>query len=314
MRFSTATASVAALLALASVTKAQDANCSAILNDYAPNGNGAYAKCYTDQVYNAALVAQGNTPNYKDLINQVCGKPACTHSNLQSGISKYIKACNASINTEASNGNILQLGKTALEIYFAEPIHAAYCAVDPNAPVPTPATPNTPVPPTYCLSNDVANPASRFVSNLAVYLTSGSIRSSQSPFFQSNNLDPKDVCSDCSKVAMNATIEYLAQNLMPSIAPFYTPEFVQYWTKLVPAYNDFCKSSFTQVWPAGTLNVTIPNVPTGSPSPPTTNLPTATATAPATASPTGTKPSGAGVMKPAAGAAVALLMAVAALL
>ncbi|KAF9185712.1 hypothetical protein BGZ51_002495 [Haplosporangium sp. Z 767] len=311
MRFTT-TASVAALLTLAAVSQAQDAQCSAVTMDYAPNGNGAYQKCYTNQVYNQGLVSQGGAPNYKELIHQVCSKSACSHSTLTSATSKYITACAASMDAEstASNGNILQIGKSALDIFFAEPIRAAYCAEDPNAVAPPPTVPPTIPPPVYCLEADIANPSTRFVSNLAIYLTSGSIRSSQTPFFSTNNLDPKEICSDCSKLALNATVDYLSKNLMPKIAQFYTPEFVQYWTKFVPEYNTLCKTKFTQTWPEGTLNVTVPNVPTGSPSAPATELPTSATTA----APTPTGANAAGALKPVAGVATALLLAVAAML
>ncbi|KAF9914710.1 hypothetical protein BX616_007715 [Lobosporangium transversale] len=316
MRFTSAIVSVAALLALSSSVKAQDAACSAVLNDYAPTGSGAYSKCYTEQVYNAALVAQGGNPDYSDIIHQVCTKPACPRSTLLTATTKYLAACGSSIDAEASSsgGNILQLGKNALEVFFAAPIHEGYCAEDPNAPVPSPTVPPTPPPITYCLEAPVNNPASRFVSNLAIYLTSGSIRSSQAPFFLANNLDPKDVCSPCSRIAMTSTIDHLAKNKMPAIASFYTPEFVQYWTKLVPAYNTLCKTTYAQAWPEGTLNTTVPNVPTGTPSAPTTALPSAPVSASPTASPSNKPDSAAGSMKPAAGAAVAVVMAIAALL
>ncbi|KAF9141158.1 hypothetical protein BGX30_005372, partial [Mortierella sp. GBA39] len=63
-------------------------------------------------------------------------------------------------------------------------------------------------------------------------------------------------------------------------------------------------------WPAGTLNVTVPNVPTTTATVPVTALPSATG-----ANPTGTKaPNAAGSLKPVAGVATALLMVVAALL
>ncbi|KAG0285482.1 hypothetical protein BGZ98_005491, partial [Dissophora globulifera] len=205
----------------------------------------------------------------------------------------YGAACNASMDAEASNGNILQLGKNALETFFAEPIREAYCAVDPAAPPAAVGPPAVPI--TYCLAQSITNPSTRLVTNLAIYLTSGTIRASQDPFFIGNSIDPKDVCSDCSQAAVNATIAYLSATVMPRITPFYTPEFVNYWTKFVPAYNTFCKTSFAQTWPAGTLNVTVP-------------------TSTGTASPT-PKPNGAaGAIKPVAGIATALLMAVAALL
>ncbi|KAF8927419.1 hypothetical protein BGZ58_010406 [Dissophora ornata] len=309
MRFTIA-ASVAALLALASVTKAQDANCSAVIQDYAPGVSGTYQKCFTDEVYSAALVSQGGSPNYTELINQVCGQPACSSSTLLSATTKYINACNASMDAEASMGNILSIGKNALEVFFAEPIREAYCTVNPAAPPASKGPPVVPV--TYCLAQSISDPTLRFVTNLGIYLTSGTIRASQEPFFIANNLVSTEVCSDCSQAAMNSTIEYLATTLMPRMTPFYTPEFVQYWTKLVPAYNTLCKTSFTQTWPTGTLNVTVTNVPTGSP---TTALPTATATtATATATATNASSGAAGALKPVAGVATALLMAVAALL
>ncbi|KAF9150991.1 hypothetical protein BGX21_010819 [Mortierella sp. AD011] len=314
MRF-TILASVGTLLSLASVIKAQDANCSAVLNDYSPTSSGSYQKCFTDQVYSTALVAAGGNPNYTEVIDQVCGKSACSHNTLQSALSKYMTACNASIIADATNsgGSVLQLGKNALEVYFAEPIRDSYCAVDPSVPVPTaPAV----VTPAYCLASSVSNPTSRFVTNLAIYLTSGTIRSTQSPFISTNQLDPTDVCSKCSQIAMNSTVNYLADNLMPNVANFYTPEFVQYWTNFVPAYNTLCKTSFTQTWPKGTLNETVPGVPTGNPSPPSTALPTANATtATTTPSPTSNTSSGAaGAMKPAAGVATMFLLVAAALL
>ncbi|GJJ72240.1 hypothetical protein EMPS_04597 [Entomortierella parvispora] len=306
MRFSLS-ASVAAFVALASVTHAQEPACSAILTDYTPGVSGAYQKCFTDQVYNTALAAQ-TTPDYKDLITSVCSKTACSQSTLASAESKYIAACNSSMIAEGSNGNVLQLGKNALDVFFAEPIRAAFCELDPNAPAPPVTTPPTVAPPSYCLAASIAVPANRFVSQLAVYLTSGSVRASQSAFFTA--LDPTEVCSDCSQGAMNSTIEYLASNLMPAVGPFYTPEFVQYWTKAVPAYNTLCKTSFTQTWPEGTLNVTVPGVPV--PSPTSASLPSSTGATTAAPSPTHTN--GAGSLKPAAAVATAMMMVVAALL
>ncbi|KAG0055857.1 hypothetical protein BGZ83_007146 [Gryganskiella cystojenkinii] len=302
MRF-TFTASVAAIVTMASVIHAQDATCAAVLPDYTPGSSGAYQKCYTDQVYNSALVAGGASPNYHDIINSVCSKTACSHSTLQSAETKYIAACNASINAEATGGNILSLGKNALYVFFAEPLRGAICALDPNAFPPTVPSGQTP-PPQYCLASSVTAPANRFVSQLALYLTGGSLRSSSPAFF--TGLDPKDVCSDCSKIAMNSTIEYLSNTLMPAISPFYTPEFVQFWTKAVPTYNTMCKSSFTQTWPAGTLNVTVPGLPT--PTPPATALPTSTTTS----APSPTHTNGAGALKPVAAVATAMIMAVAA--
>ncbi|KAF9352464.1 hypothetical protein BGX26_009732 [Mortierella sp. AD094] len=257
---------VALSIAMASMSQAQDANCTAVYNDYSPSvnshGGNGYQQCYTDQAYNAALVSQGATPNYRDVLNQVCGKPAsCSHSTLVSATEIYMAACNASIDTEAANGNILQIGKNALEIFFAEPIRDIYCAQDPNAvELPPPAV----TPPSYCLANAVVGaPNSRFITNLALYLTSGSIRASQSPFF--SGLDPADTCSPCSLQVLNTTVSYLAENLMPRIGPFYTFEFIQYWTNLVPEYNTLCKTSIVQTWPKGTLNATLTGTPTGSP-------------------------------------------------
>jgi hypothetical protein len=109
---------------------------------------------------------------------------------------------------------------------------------------------------------------------------------------------------------MTSTVDYLAKTKMPAITPFYTPEFVQYWTKLVPAYNDACKTKLVQAWPEGTLNVTMPNVPTPSVTAPVTNIPTTVSST----NPTATKGNAAGSLKPAAGVATALLMVVAALL
>ncbi|KAF9985859.1 hypothetical protein BGZ65_009646 [Modicella reniformis] len=289
------TASVATLFAMASFVAAQDANCSAILLDYAPNSNGKFQKCYTEQ----------------RLIHEVCdAKTAgCDQSALLSGINKYLGVCSASIDAEAVYGNVLQLGKNALEIFFAYPIHEAYCTADPNAKSTSAILPPVVAPKIYCLESSVQDPSSRFVSNLAVYLTSGTIRSAQLPFFIANNLPKEDVCSPCSQTAVKGTIEHLADNLMPRIAPFYTPEFVQYWTKFVPAYNTLCGTKFTQQWPVGTLNITTPNIPTGSPSTPATTLPTSTS--PSTKEP---KPNGALNIKPAAGVATAILMAAVALL
>jgi hypothetical protein len=109
---------------------------------------------------------------------------------------------------------------------------------------------------------------------------------------------------------MNSTVEYLSKTVMPQITPFYTPEFVQYWTKLVPAYNSICKTTLIQTWPAGTLNVTVPNVP-----PPSVTVPTAVVPPPSASSkPTApTKGNAAGSLKPAAGVATAVLMVIAAL-
>ncbi|KAG0216780.1 hypothetical protein BGX33_012117 [Mortierella sp. NVP41] len=260
------TLSIAASLALASTfsfAQAQDAACSAIYNDFAPSAtpNKPYQKCYTDQAYNTALVLQGANPNIADILTQICSKPACSHSTLLSANSQYMNACNASIYAEAANGNILQTGKIALELFFAEPIRAIYCTVDPNAHPPAPPTvPGAgtvaPVPePSYCLAQPVVgSPTSKFATNLAIYLTSGTLRASQTPFFE--GLDQGDTCSPCSQRILTATVSYLGENLMPTIGPFYTPEFVQYWTKLVVAYNAHCKTSIVQSWPEGTLNQT----------------------------------------------------------
>ncbi|KAG0019026.1 hypothetical protein BGZ82_000272 [Podila clonocystis] len=270
MRSISASLALVLSLSLASTSSAQDTNCSAIFNEFLPTATSpnAFQKCYTDQVYNTELVAQGGMPDYADVIAKVCNRPACSHSTLASATTKYMDACSASIDVEAANGNILQLGKTALEVFFAEPLRGVYCILDPNAVTLPPPAVNRPA---YCLAKDVADPASRFVTNLAVYLTSGAIRSSQDPFFAS--LDPKDTCSPCSQLALNETI-----------APFYTPEFVQYWSKLIPAYNALCKTSIVQTWPEGTLNQTVAGVPTGTPTAPVVALPTASAPAPATPS------------------------------
>ncbi|KAF9133155.1 hypothetical protein BGW39_010484 [Mortierella sp. 14UC] len=304
MRFTIA-ASAAVLLSVASVINAQDATCQPILNDYTHTGAGAYQKCYTNQVYNTALVNAGATPDYKALIESVCSKSACSASTLESAETKYLAACNASLAVESAKGNILQLGKTALDVFFAAPLRSAYCALDPEA-VPLPAPQVTP--PQYCLAKPVDNPSSRFVSQLAIYLTSGTIRASQAPFFNTSHTDPAELCSPCSQVAMTASVEYLSKTLMPQITPFYTPEFVQYWTNLVPAYNTACKTKLVQTWPAGTLNVTVPNVPAPSVTAPTTAITTPTGSA-GSATPT----NAAGSLKPAAGVATAVLMVIAAL-
>ncbi|KAF9549712.1 hypothetical protein EC957_002776 [Mortierella hygrophila] len=306
MRYTIA-AAAAVLLSVASFTNAQDSNCTAVLNDYAPTSSGAYQKCFTNQVYNTALVNAGPTPDFKALIEGVCSKSACSASTLDTAETKYLAACNASLAVESQNGNILQLGKSALDVFFATPIRAAYCALDPNA-VPLPAPQVTP--PQYCLSSNTTNPAGRFVSQLAIYLTAGTIRSNQAPFFNTSHIDPTELCSACSQVAMSSTVDYLSKTKMPAITPFYTPEFVQYWTKLVVAYNDACKTTLVQTWPAGTLNVTVPNAPTSTATVPDTSLPTSTG-----ATPTGTTaPNAAGSLKPVAGVATVLLMVVAALL
>ncbi|KAF9325720.1 hypothetical protein BGZ91_002268, partial [Linnemannia elongata] len=99
----------------------------------------------------------------------------------------------------------------------------------------------------------------------SIYLTSGTIRAAQAPFFET--LDQTDTCSPCSQRIISASVSYLSENLMPRIGPFYTPEFVQYWTKLVVAYNALCKTSLVQSWPEGTLNVTTVPVPAPSTSP-----------------------------------------------
>lgn len=256
---------------------AQDANCSAIYNDFAPSStpSSIYQKCYTDQAYNTALVLQGVNPNYSDILSQICSRPACSHSTLVSANSQYLAACASSIDAETANGNILQTGKIALELFFAEPIRAVYCTLDPNAhppPAPpvtpgsVPATTPSPPPPSYCLEQPVVgSPTSKFATNLAIYLTSGTIRAAQAPFFET--LDQTDTCSPCSQRIISASVSYLSENLMPRIGPFYTPEFVQYWSKLVVAYNALCKTSLVQSWPEGTLNVTTVPVPAPSTSP-----------------------------------------------
>ncbi|KAF9927228.1 hypothetical protein FBU30_003411 [Linnemannia zychae] len=260
---------LALIASTSSLAQAQDANCSAIYNDFAPSStpSSIYQKCYTDQAYNTALVLQGINPNYSDILSQICSKPACSHSTLVSANSQYLTACAASIDAEAANGNILQTGKIALELFFAEPIRTIYCTLDPNA-HPPPAVPGSPTPsplvPSYCLEQPVVgSPTSKFATNLAIYLTSGTIRSDQAPFF--DNLDQADTCSPCSQRIVTATVTYLSENLMPRIGPFYTPEFVQYWTKLVTAYNALCKTSLVQSWPEGTLNVTTVPVPAAAP-------------------------------------------------
>ncbi|KAG0063268.1 hypothetical protein BGZ90_002734 [Linnemannia elongata] len=224
---------------------AQDANCSAIYNDFAPSStpSSIYQKCYTDQAYNTALVLQGVNPNYSDILSQICSRPACSHSTLVSANSQYLAACASSIDAETANGNILQTGKIAV-----------------------PATTPSPPPPSYCLEQPVVgSPTSKFATNLAIYLTSGTIRAAQAPFFET--LDQTDTCSPCSQRIISASVSYLSENLMPRIGPFYTPEFVQYWTKLVVAYNALCKTSLVQSWPEGTLNVTTVPVPAPSTSP-----------------------------------------------
>ncbi|KAF9281993.1 hypothetical protein BGZ88_011265 [Linnemannia elongata] len=307
MRYTIA-ATAAVLLSVASFTNAQDSNCTAVLSDYAPTSSGAYQKCFTNQVYNTALVSAGPTPDYKALIDGVCSKAACSASTLDSAETKYLTACNASLAIEAQNGNILQLGKSALDVFFATPIRAAYCALDPEAVAPPAPQPN---PPQYCLVKNTTDPSGRFVSQLAIYLTSGTIRSTQAPFFNTTHIDNAELCSPCSQLAMTSTVDYLSKTKMPAITPFYTPEFVQYWTKFVVAYNDACKSKLVQAWPEGTLNVTMPNVPSSTATVPVTALPTSATGA----NPTGTtKPNAAGSLKPVAGVATALLMVVAALL
>ncbi|KAF9144949.1 hypothetical protein BGX30_010899 [Mortierella sp. GBA39] len=267
MRLVSTVALAASLLLLTSqnLAHAQDTSCSAIYNDFAPSStpSSTYQKCYTDQAYNTALVLQGANPNYSDILSQVCSRPACSRSTLVSASSQYLAACASSIDAENANGNMLQTGKIALELYFAEPIRAVYCTPDPNAhPPPAPATPPggpatipSPPPPSYCLEQPVVGSStSKFATNLAIYLTSGTIRAAQAPFFET--LDQSDTCSPCSQRIISASISYLSENLMPRIGPFYTPEFVQYWTKLVIAYNALCKTSLVQRWPEGTLNVT----------------------------------------------------------
>lgn len=259
---------------LPTTVQAQDANCSAIYNDFAYSStpSSPYHKCYTDQAYNTALVLQGVNPNYSDILSQICSRPACSHSTLVSANSQYLAACASSIDAETANGNILQTAKTALELFFAEPIRAVYCTLDPNVhpPPATPATPGSPATapspaaPSYCLEQPVVgSPTSKFATNLAIYLTSGTVRAAQTPFFET--LDQTDTCSPCSQRVIGASVSYLSENLMPRIGPFYTPEFVQYWTKLVIAYNALCKTSLVQSWPEGTLNVTTVPVPAVAP-------------------------------------------------
>lgn len=268
---STVALATSLLLTSQNLAHAQDANCSAIYNDFAPSStpSSVYQKCYTDQAYNTALVLQGANPNYSDILSQICSRPACSHSTLVSANSQYLAACESSIDAETANGNILQTGKIALELFFAEPIRAVYCTLDPNAhpPPAPPATPGggpaatpSPPPPSYCLEQPVVgSPTSKFATNLAIYLTSGTIRAAQAPFFET--LDQTDTCSPCSQRIISASVSYLSENLMPRIGPFYTPEFVQYWAKLVIAYNALCKTSLVQSWPEGTLNVTTVPVP-----------------------------------------------------
>ncbi|KAG0088573.1 hypothetical protein BGZ93_010353 [Podila epicladia] len=306
MRSITASLALVFSLSIASTSSAQDTNCSAIFNEFLPTATSpnAFQKCYTDQVYNTELVAQGGMPDYADVIAKVCNRSACSHSTLASATTKYMDACSASIDVEAANGNILQLGKTALEVFFAEPLRGVYCILDPNAVTLPPPAVNRPA---YCLAKDVADPAGRFVTNLAVYLTSGAIRSSQDPFFAS--LDPKDTCSPCSQLALNETVHFLAQTLMPKIAPFYTPEFVQYWSKLIPAYNALCKTSIVQTWPEGTLKQPAAGVPPATPTAPVVALPTASA--PARATPSMSKNGGQiAAAPPVKGVALAMFAAV----
>ncbi|KAF9273886.1 hypothetical protein BGZ68_001129 [Mortierella alpina] len=262
------------LTTLASMmVQAQDANCSAIYNDFTPSPTlqGAYQKCYTDQLFNAALVAEGTDPDYNQVLTRICTKPAaCSQSTLASATKQYIAACGASIDAEAVNLNILQTGKNALQIFFADPIRSIYCTLDPNPPTsgspppPPPPPPALPavVPPSYCLAKTVSS------STPTTQFTPGA-----NPFFE--NLDPADTCSICSQLVLKETVAFLSENLMPRIG-FYTPEFVQYWSRLVVAYNAQCKTAIVQEWPEGTLNETlIPGLtPTGaSPSAPNTTLP-----------------------------------------
>ncbi|KAF9974387.1 hypothetical protein BGZ73_002212 [Actinomortierella ambigua] len=304
MRF---TISVAALVAMAGVISAQDANCTAVVNDFVPsNPNGKYQKCYADQAYNRELVAGGPNPNYKDIVTKVCSSSPCSASTLKSATDTYLKACNASISieTEASGYQILQLGKNALKVFFAEPIRNIYCGHDPKAVIPPPPAPQDPV---YCLATEVANPSMRFQTQLSLYLTEGTLRANQGVFY--TGLAQEDVCSPCSQQAVNTTVNHLSNNLMPGIA-FYTPEFVQYWTKFVPEYNKYCKSSIpTTVWPEGTLNQTMPNLP-----PPSTTVPS-NPVAPSASTPTPTKaPSSGMVVRPSTAGLLAVVAAVAAYL
>ncbi|KAF9961749.1 hypothetical protein BGZ72_001988 [Mortierella alpina] len=290
------------------MVRAQDANCSAVYNDYTPSPTlkGAYQKCYTDQLFNAALVAEGMDPDYNQVLTRICTKPsACSQSTLTSATSRYIAACSASIDAEAVNGNILQTGKNALEIFFADPIRSIYCTLDPNPntsgstpPPPPPPPPALPpvVPPSYCLAKAVSSSTqtTRFTPHLVLFLTSGTIRENQNPFFE--GLEVADTCSICSQLVLKETVEFLADNLMPRIGPFYTPGFVRYWSKLVVAYNTQCKTAIVQEWPEGTLNETLVEglVPTGaSPSAPNTTLPSASATTTVATHPNGHSRSGA---------------------
>ncbi|KAF9551437.1 hypothetical protein BGW38_009527, partial [Lunasporangiospora selenospora] len=113
---------------LVPMATAQDANCTTIYIDYVPGANGHFLICYADQQYNSALVSQGSDPNYKEIIARICTQPACSRSNLTSGLEKYMDACSASIDAEsATGGNILQIGRNALQLFFAEPMRAIYC-------------------------------------------------------------------------------------------------------------------------------------------------------------------------------------------
>ncbi|KAF9991270.1 hypothetical protein BGZ75_000023 [Mortierella antarctica] len=274
------------------VVRAQDANCSAVYNDFTPSPTlkGLYQKCYIDQLFNAALVAEGIDPDYNQVLTRICTKPAaCSQSTLTEATHQYITACAASIDAEAVNGDILQTGKNALEIFFADPIRSIYCTLDPNPsstsppPPPPPPPPALPavLPPSYCLAKAVPSSSQtpRFTTHLVLYLTSGAIRANQRPFFEA--LDVADTCSICSQLALKESVTFLAENVMPRIGPNYTPGFVQYWTQLVAAYNAQCKTAIVQEWPEGTLNETIVQglTPTGaSPSAPNTTLPSASAT------------------------------------
>ncbi|CAO3565748.1 unnamed protein product [Mortierella alpina] len=283
------------------LVRAQDANCSAIYNDFTPSPtlNGLYQKCYTDQVFNAALVAEGFDPDYNQVLTRICTKPAaCSQSTLTSATRQYISACSASIDAEAINGNILQTGKNALEIFFADPIRSIYCTPDPNPnpaaggappPPPPPPPPALPpvIPPSYCLAKPVPNSTEppKFTTHLVLFLTSGTIRANQRPFFE--GLEVADTCSICSQLALKEAVSFLADNVMPRIGPFYTPEFVQYWSQLVTAYNAQCRTTIVQEWPEGTLNETIIQglAPAGaSPSAPNATLSASSSTASATPS------------------------------
>ncbi|KAF9944300.1 hypothetical protein BGZ70_004815, partial [Mortierella alpina] len=133
----------------------------------------------------------------------------------------------------------------------------------------------------------------RFTPHLVLFLTSGTIRANQRPFFE--GLEAADTCSICSQLALKEAVSFLADNLMPRIGPFYTPEAL-YWNQLVIAYNALCRTTLVQEWPEGTLNETIIQglAPTGaSPSAPNATLPSAASATPSTLANTGsTRPNG----------------------